>query len=135
MVVWQSHAPQRPDDRPLVRLDLELWSGDTVLSQPSVVTFAGRDATVRQSFTLARAAGPVEGSLELTVRPADLQGDRCHVAIASVLSGSPGAPGERHDEVVRTSTGAWADVLPARPIGVRLRCSAVGEAPTRVSRR
>jgi hypothetical protein len=134
-LVWQGHSPQQADAGSLVLLELELHDGTNVLSAPSVITLPHTDAVVRQSFELEKAGMMVAGELDLTVRPAAIDGKRCTVLMKSSLSttGEKDQTQERA-RAVRTAAGKWVEVLNDEPIQVRMRCSATQVAHVPVPR-
>lgn len=128
-LVWQGHSPQQAAAGELVLLELELHDGSAVLSSPSVITLPHTDAVVRQSFEMERDGKTVTGELDLTVRPATIEGKRCTVLMKSALS-TEGAnePTREHARALRAASGQWVQVLADDPIQVRMRCSATETA-------
>lgn len=134
-LVYQGHSPsQGAADSSLVKLELELRAGEKVISTPSVVTLPYSDAVVRQSFSVGDADNQRQATLDLTLRPAQLEGKRCTVLMNAKLVSAGDESNAKRAKAVRTSTGKWVDVIEDQPIQVRMRCSQNAGASTVAAR-
>ena len=134
-LVYQGHAPsQGAAASSLVKLEFELRAGEQIISTPSVVTLPYSDAIVRQSFSVGDDDNQRQATLDLTLRPAQLEGKRCTVLMSTKLVSAGDESRAEPARAVRISTGKWVDVVEDQPIQVRMRCSQNAGASTIATR-
>jgi hypothetical protein len=132
-LVRHGHAPLgAPTDASMVMLELELSSGDKLISQPSVITLPDTDAIVRQGLTLGVGEARTDATLDLTLRPVLTAGNRCTVQASTRLSSAAGVDSATRKQW-RVAVGKWVDVLDEAPVQVRMRCTRA-EAPPQLAR-